>query len=242
MYYNARYYDPGLGTFISPDSLVPGAGQVINYNRFLYARGNPLKYTDPNGQEAYCFPGGSIPDLSEGGTHLAAACYRTLKAMGYEEAVHGEIEIVHHTLDVERVYEEVRDLKTGESPSSNPIIFICYSWGCPGAARVANRLSGTRETAQGRRLILGHNPIQVDRMIMYEPEDFLNPMGGIPDNVDLAHNYYAEDAEDYVLDFATRDWVPDPQPEPASASDRSPAKRSSVSKKPTFNSASASDI
>ena len=49
MYYNARYYDPTLGTFISPDSLVPGAGQVINYNRFLYARGNPLKYMDPSG-------------------------------------------------------------------------------------------------------------------------------------------------------------------------------------------------
>ena len=28
---------------------MPGAGQVINYNRFLYARGNPLKYTDPAG-------------------------------------------------------------------------------------------------------------------------------------------------------------------------------------------------
>ena len=49
MYYNARYYDPALGTFISPDSMVPGAGQVINYNRFLYARGNPLKYRDPSG-------------------------------------------------------------------------------------------------------------------------------------------------------------------------------------------------
>ena len=51
MYYNARYYDPALGTFISPDSMVPGAGQVINYNRFLYARGNPLKYRDPTGHD-----------------------------------------------------------------------------------------------------------------------------------------------------------------------------------------------
>ena len=49
MYYNARDYDPALGTFVSPDSMVPGAGQVINYNRFLYARGNPLKYSDPSG-------------------------------------------------------------------------------------------------------------------------------------------------------------------------------------------------
>ena len=49
LYYNARYYDPTLGTFISPDSLVPDPGRVIDYNRFLYARGNPLKYTDPSG-------------------------------------------------------------------------------------------------------------------------------------------------------------------------------------------------
>ena len=41
--------DRTFGTFISPDSLVPNAGRVINYNRFLYARGNPLKYTDPSG-------------------------------------------------------------------------------------------------------------------------------------------------------------------------------------------------
>ena len=49
LYYNARYYDPALGTFISPDSLVPDASRVIDYNRFLYARGNPLKYNDPSG-------------------------------------------------------------------------------------------------------------------------------------------------------------------------------------------------
>ena len=42
MYYNARYYDPALGTFISPDTIVPDAKMVIDHNRFLYARGNPL--------------------------------------------------------------------------------------------------------------------------------------------------------------------------------------------------------
>ena len=49
LYYNARYYDPALGTFISPDSIVPDPGMVVDYNRFLYARGNPLKYSDPTG-------------------------------------------------------------------------------------------------------------------------------------------------------------------------------------------------
>ena len=49
LYYNARYYDPALGTFISPDAIVPDPVLVIDYNRFLYARGNPFKYADPDG-------------------------------------------------------------------------------------------------------------------------------------------------------------------------------------------------
>ena len=51
MYYNARYYDPAQGAFISPDSMVPNPASVIDHNRFLYARGNPLKYTDPTGHD-----------------------------------------------------------------------------------------------------------------------------------------------------------------------------------------------
>ena len=53
LYYNARYYDPNLGTFISPDTMVPDPARVIDHNRFLYARGNPLKYTDPSGHDSY---------------------------------------------------------------------------------------------------------------------------------------------------------------------------------------------
>jgi len=48
-YYNARYYDPTLGTFISPDTIVPDPGTVIDYNRYAYTRANPLKFNDPSG-------------------------------------------------------------------------------------------------------------------------------------------------------------------------------------------------
>ncbi len=48
-YYNARYYDPEIGAFISPDTLVPDPTLVSDYNRFAYVRGNPLKYNDPSG-------------------------------------------------------------------------------------------------------------------------------------------------------------------------------------------------
>jgi len=49
VYMNARYYDPLVGMFISPDTIVPDAGVLIDYNRFAYARGNSLKYNDPSG-------------------------------------------------------------------------------------------------------------------------------------------------------------------------------------------------
>jgi RHS repeat-associated protein len=48
-YYGARYYDPQLGQFISPDTIIPDPTKLIDYNRYLYARGNPVKYNDPTG-------------------------------------------------------------------------------------------------------------------------------------------------------------------------------------------------
>ena len=47
--YNARWYDPALGQFLSPDTIVPDAGKALDYHRYAYTRFNPLKYTDPTG-------------------------------------------------------------------------------------------------------------------------------------------------------------------------------------------------
>ena len=47
-YLNARYYDPRLGLFLSPDTLDPtGAG--VGTNRYAYAGGNPINGSDPSG-------------------------------------------------------------------------------------------------------------------------------------------------------------------------------------------------
>jgi len=48
-FYNARYYDPAIGRFTSPDSLVPDPYDPRSYNRYSYVTNNPLKYTDPTG-------------------------------------------------------------------------------------------------------------------------------------------------------------------------------------------------
>jgi RHS repeat-associated protein len=48
-FYGARYYDPVLGRFIQPDTLVPNPRDPQDLNRYTYAGNNPLKYTDPTG-------------------------------------------------------------------------------------------------------------------------------------------------------------------------------------------------
>ncbi len=51
VYMHARYYDPVTGQFISPDTIVPEPGKLLSYNRYLYARADPLSYNDPSGHE-----------------------------------------------------------------------------------------------------------------------------------------------------------------------------------------------
>jgi len=47
--YGARWYDPQIGRFLAPDSIVPNVGSSQSLNRYAYVSGNPLKYTDPSG-------------------------------------------------------------------------------------------------------------------------------------------------------------------------------------------------
>jgi RHS repeat-associated protein len=48
-YYNARYYDPAIGRFISADTIVPDPFNPQAFNRYSYVLNNPLSYTDPTG-------------------------------------------------------------------------------------------------------------------------------------------------------------------------------------------------
>jgi len=48
-YFQSRYYDPELGRFIQPDTIVPDPGSSQSLNRYSYVLNNPLKYIDPTG-------------------------------------------------------------------------------------------------------------------------------------------------------------------------------------------------
>ncbi|HLD51661.1 MAG TPA: RHS repeat-associated core domain-containing protein, partial [Sediminibacterium sp.] len=53
-YYNARYYNPRLGRFISRDPFLGRDGDSVSRNGYSYVKNNPLKYVDPSGEFEEC--------------------------------------------------------------------------------------------------------------------------------------------------------------------------------------------
>ena len=53
---NARLYNPVIGRFLSPDPYVPDWTYSQDFNRYMYARNNPLIYTDPSGEIVWLVP------------------------------------------------------------------------------------------------------------------------------------------------------------------------------------------
>ncbi|WP_243398024.1 SpvB/TcaC N-terminal domain-containing protein [Leptospira kmetyi] len=50
-FYNARYYDPGIGRFTSADTVIDGEWDTQGWNRFSYVKGNPIGAKDPTGHD-----------------------------------------------------------------------------------------------------------------------------------------------------------------------------------------------
>jgi len=52
-FYNARWYDPQLGRFMQPDTIVPLQVQGTQaFDRYAYVNNNPMNYVDPGGDFA----------------------------------------------------------------------------------------------------------------------------------------------------------------------------------------------
>jgi RHS repeat-associated protein len=63
-WYASRAYDPVLGRFCQPDTIVPGAANPQPFNRYSYVLGNPLGGVDPTGHRTY-FIGGIGGNVDE---------------------------------------------------------------------------------------------------------------------------------------------------------------------------------
>jgi len=78
-YYNARWYDAQVGVFVSADTIVPSPLAPQTLNRFAYAGGNPLRYTDPTGHafDEGNVGGGGVPWWLLAGTPTPPAVVMT---------------------------------------------------------------------------------------------------------------------------------------------------------------------
>jgi RHS repeat-associated protein len=49
-YMQQRYYDPGIGRFLSVDPVTADSNSGGNFNRYKYGANNPYRFTDPDGR------------------------------------------------------------------------------------------------------------------------------------------------------------------------------------------------
>jgi len=74
IYMGARYYDPALGRFISPDTIIPDTTNPQAFNRYSYVYNNPINNTDPSGHmPVVAAVVAVVGAIGAGGTILAVA-------------------------------------------------------------------------------------------------------------------------------------------------------------------------
>jgi len=72
-YYGARWYDPALGRFTQPDTIVPLESQGVQaWDRYAYVNNSPVNYTDPTGHDVGC-PGQDASECASS-TIVVIAC------------------------------------------------------------------------------------------------------------------------------------------------------------------------
>jgi RHS repeat-associated protein len=81
IYAGARWYDPAMGRFISPDAVRFDVGGIWHFNRYVYANNNPYLYIDPNGEAAHIAIGAVIGGVFGGASYALSADNFSLSEM-----------------------------------------------------------------------------------------------------------------------------------------------------------------
>jgi RHS repeat-associated protein len=95
-YYGARYYDPLLGRFSQPDTIVPMPGNPQTLNRYTYTLNNPVLYRDPTGHDVcigpFCVPVPSPEDVIAYGLGAVAQWADDVSMGAYSALVVGNLD------------------------------------------------------------------------------------------------------------------------------------------------------
>jgi RHS repeat-associated protein len=73
VYMHARYYDPQLARFISPDTLIPNPFSTQAHNHYAYALNSPISFADPTGHQTEGISQEWAPDAGSFSFHIAYA-------------------------------------------------------------------------------------------------------------------------------------------------------------------------
>ncbi|WP_408951509.1 RHS repeat-associated core domain-containing protein [Lysobacter sp. Hz 25] len=132
-YMQQRYYDSGIGRFLSVDPVTADGATGGNFNRYWYANNNPYKFIDPDGRAA-C-PKGSgqmcIEDRrSESGTTQQPGPGPTVQAKDAQVRVafkSGQYSDNTKTNINEKTDDEQGFRVSETGTFSNPLLKICWS-------------------------------------------------------------------------------------------------------------------
>jgi len=164
-FYGARWFDPSVGRFISPDTIVPTGTQGTQaWDRYAYVNNNPVRYTDPTGHFG-------IP------TWLNPLSYNTLiVGAKFNLELFGGVSVrIGIALDLNA-------LKAGQTPEGALLLSSAFTFGVEGEVGGMVTVSGTNDSVQ--ELMNNNVSTPYDGSANYDASICLDICGGMGVTVD----------------------------------------------------------
>jgi RHS repeat-associated protein len=162
VFLRARYYDPSVGRFLTPDTIVPDPLRSMGWNQYAYGYNNPIGYADPSGKNPLLCVELVIADgpLPVGDIACAALIGYTL-ATGYTLAQNADLPSGSLSVNVPSAAEVVQTVLAINAAST---VLINEIIPCSVPSVLENRLPGP-----GRNPQPGDRPWQQPQKIPQVP-------------------------------------------------------------------------